>query len=204
MDQTLRSDPKTLMELAAVRQEPADLDHCAVVIIDAQKEYTEGALPLVGIDGAIEAAASLLGWARRRGVPLVHVVHRSATGGGLFDPEGTFVDFIPSLCSGVDEMVVVKTMPNAFTGTLLHEYLKQIGRDHLILCGFMTHNCVGATARAAVDLGYRVSIVADCTATRDLRGPFGGRIAAEEVQTVALAELADRFATIIATSASLA
>ena len=60
----------------------------------------------------------------------------------------------------------------------------------MILAGFMTHNCVSSTARAALDLGILVTIVANGTATRDLPDLRGGVIAAEIVQAAALAELA--------------
>ena len=71
------------------------------------------------------------------------------------------------------------------------------GRTELILVGFMTHMCIGATARAALDLGLQATVVASATATRDLPDPLGGVIPAETVQRTALAEIADRFATVV-------
>jgi nicotinamidase-related amidase len=75
--------------------------------------------------------------------------------------------------------------------------LEGIGRPQLILAGFMTHMCVSATAKAAVDLGHRVTVVANATATRDLPDPLGGTMAAEQVHRGALAGLADRFAIVV-------
>jgi nicotinamidase-related amidase len=57
--------------------------------------------------------------------------------------------------------------------------------------------CVSATVRAALDLGYRTTVVADATATRDLPDLAGGVIDAAVVKRVALAELADRFAKVV-------
>jgi hypothetical protein len=48
-----------------------------------------------------------------------------------------------------------------------------------------------------LDLGYRATVAADATATRDLPDGAGGMIAADTVQRVALAELADRFAKVV-------
>jgi nicotinamidase-related amidase len=59
--------------------------------------------------------------------------------------------------------------------------------------------CVSATARAALDLGYRTTVIADACATRDLPDGSGGIIDATTVHRVALAELADRFATVVPT-----
>lgn len=79
-----------------------------------------------------------------------------------------------------------KASPNAFFDTVLNESLTATGRPAIVLAGFMTHNCVGATARAAVDLGFRVTITADSTGTRALSDPLGGPvIPAPDVQRTA-------------------
>ena len=87
-------------------------------------------------------------------------------------------------------------MPNAFAGTDLQSRLDAIGRKELIIVGFMTHMCVSSTARAALDLGYRVTIDADSCATRDLPDGRGGAIDSTTLHEVALVELSDRFAVI--------
>lgn len=63
----------------------------------------------------------------------------------------------------------------------------------------MTHMCVSATTRSALDHGYHVTVIADACATRDLPAVGGDAIDAATVHRVALAELADRFATIVPT-----
>jgi nicotinamidase-related amidase len=90
----------------------------------------------------------------------------------------------------------MKRLPNAFAGTELHALLTKAGRKELVLVGFMTHMCVSSTARAALDLGYRVTIDAAACGTRDLPDGAGAAIPAATVHAVALAELADRFAII--------
>jgi nicotinamidase-related amidase len=92
---------------------------------------------------------------------------------------------------------VVKSLPNAFAKTDLDARLKATGRIDLIVAGFMTHMCVSATTRAALDLGYRATVVAEATATRDLPDGTGGVLEAALVKRVALAELADRFARVV-------
>jgi len=56
----------------------------------------------------------------------------------------------------------------------------------------MTHNCIAATSMAALDHGYRSTIVAGATATRTL-----GDVPAAAVQRGVLAGLADRAAIIV-------
>ena len=112
-------------------------------------------------------------------------------------------DIVAELAPAGSEPVVVKGLPNAFAGTNLHEVLRQSGRSTLILAGFMTHMCISATARAALDLGLRSTVVAGATATRDLPDPIGGVVPAETVHRTALAELADRFAVVVPDTGAL-
>jgi hypothetical protein len=87
-------------------------------------------------------------------------------------------------------------LPNSFVGTSLLDLLSETGRRELILAGFMTHNCVSSTARAALDLGYRTTIDPIACATRDLPDGLGGVVAAQPVHDVSLAALSDRIAII--------
>jgi len=182
---------------------PSPLDKSALVIIDAQAEYVNGKLPLDGVDSAIVEAAKLLKLARANGVPVFHVAHHGPAGAPLFDetsPQGAIVSL---LTPAAGEVVVRKTLPNAFAGTDLDALVKSTGRTELTLAGFMTHMCVSATARAALDLKYRTTVVANATATRDLPDPLGGTIPASVVHRVALTELADRFAIVVKDTAAL-
>lgn len=200
--------PLTLLEIAGATPVPARFDDAILVLIDAQNEYRSGRLPLAGVEPAIAEAALLLARARQSNRPVIHVVHGSAPGAALFDPATSAGEIIDELKPSGNEAVVVKRLPNAFAGTTLAQELAALkegtGRTELVLIGFMTHMCVGATARAALDLGWKSTIVAGATATRDLPDPLGGAIPAETVHRTALAELADRFAVVVPSAASLA
>ena len=55
---------------------------------------------------------------------------------------------------------------NAFYATQLEQMLSDYGCEHLVLFGVATHSVVEHTARHAVDLGLRVSVVTDaCSAS---------------------------------------
>lgn len=196
-----KSRPKTLLDLAGAALRPASLADAVLVIIDAQNEYVSGKLPLAGIDMALAEAARLLAAARAAGTPVIHVVHYSAPGRAVFDPQTPFARIVPELTPLDGEEVIIKRLPNSFAGTLLAERMAAIaaasGRKAMLLAGFMTHMCISATARAALDLGIPVTVVAAATGTRDLPSPMGGVIPAAVVHETALAELADRFAAII-------
>lgn len=190
------NDPKTLLQISGVNAQPVRLSESVVVIIDAQDEYVSGKLPLTGIDAALDAIARLLGAARAAGAPVLHVVQRGRAG-GLFDPLGKTFQINPKAAPAAGEKIVEKELPNAFAKTSLHLSLQATGRKSLVLAGFMTHMCVSTTARAALDHAWRTTIAADACATRDLPDPLGGEsIPALVVHRAALAELADRFATV--------
>jgi nicotinamidase-related amidase len=197
------ADAKTLLEMAGAPQTPSPLDQSTLILIDCQREYVDGGLKLPGVRAAIDEAARLLALARRRGVPVVHIVHHGRPGGALFNPDGPMSRIVDDLAPREGEKVIAKSLPNSFAKTDLDAVLKQIGRPQVILGGFMTHMCVAATAKAATDLGYRSTVVANATATRDLPDPLGGVMRAEQVHRGALAGLADRFSIVVPDSSAL-
>ncbi len=194
---------KTLLEMAGADLTPNAVSESVLILIDCQNEYVTGALPLTGIDTAMENAKALLKRFRDAGQPVVHIQHQGKAGGAfdLDDPRGAIDDRVTPVDG---EPVIRKALPNAFANTALQETLEGIGRQKLVIAGFQTHMCVSATTRAALDLGYRNTLVADAIATRDLPAPGGnGVVAAETVHNATLAALADRFAIVTGAAADL-
>lgn len=191
-----RSAPQTLLAMAGAPATPPALSESAVLLIDAQREYLDGRLPLAGVEAALAEAAKLLTAARQAGRPVIHVRHKGKAG-GLFDPETSAYAIAEPVLPVGAEPVVTKTLPNGFAGTELHERLQEAGVKTLVVAGFMTHMCVSSTVRAATDLGYRTAVVAGACATRDLPDRAGGVVPAAQVQRAELAALGDRFATIV-------
>jgi len=198
------AEPKTLLDFAGARWEPARLADAVLVIVDTQREYTDGKLRLPDVDAAVGEIAKLLERMRALGAPVIHVVQQGRPGGAIMDPNGPMVETIAPLKPQAGETVVAKRLPNSFAFTALEEELKRLGRKDLIVVGFMTHMCVSATVRAALDHGYRCTMVAAACASRDLPDGRGGVVPAAEVHRVELAALGDRFATVVATAAELA
>jgi nicotinamidase-related amidase len=195
--------PLTLRQLSGAPDKPAALAESVVIVIDAQKEYTEGVLPLAGIDRSIAALAAFLARARAAGVPIVHVVQIGKPGGRICAPGGPFVEVIDAVKPRAGEIVVEKRFPSSFTATTLEAELVRLGRKNLVLTGYMTHMCVNSTTRAAAEAGYHCTVVAELTATRDLPDGRGGVIPAATVQAANLAALRDRFAVVVETAAEI-
>ena len=196
--------PKTLLELADAPASTTHLTQAVLIVIDAQREYVDGKLPLSGVKSAVAEIATLLARARNAGAPIIHIKHRGRPG-GAFGPDTQGFDIADEAAPSGAEAVIEKSLPNAFTGTTLQATLDGLGRKQLILTGFMTHMCVEATARAALDHGFKSTVVAAATATRDLPDPLTGEaVPAAEVQRNALAALADRFATVVPNAKAIA
>jgi len=188
---------KTLLEMAGADLTPNAVSDSVLLLIDCQNDYVTGKLPLSGVEAAMEKVQTLLQLFRDAGSPVVHIQHQGKPG-GAFDVDAHGGAIVDSVAPEDRETVIRKGLPNSFAGTTLQDTLASIGRQKLVIAGFQTHMCVSATTRAALDLGYRNTLVADAIATRDLPDPLGdGVVAAATIHSAALAALADRFAIVV-------
>lgn len=192
----------TMLQMAGATPTPATMADGVLLIIDAQREYTDGLLPLPGVQAAVDALSGLLDKARATGAPVVHVRHKGP--GKAFNPSSSGFEIVAPLTPRAGETIVDKALPNAFAGTDLAKILGAAGRKNLIVGGFMTHMCVSATVRAATDNGYMSTIAADTVATRDLPDALGGEtVSAAAINRITLAALSDRFAWIVPRASAL-
>lgn len=169
----------------------------AVVLIDYQQEYRSGPLALPDEASVTPVACRLRAWAELSGITVIHVLHRAAAGAALFGEGAPGAAPLAGLVPAAGETVIYKHLPSAFAGTGLAEALQMRSIDTLLMAGYMTHNCVDSTAREAFHRGYRVGVVADASATRDLPGADGKPIPAATVHAATLAGLGDRIAEIV-------
>ena len=126
---------------------------------------------------AVDNAAKILKVCRLKGIDVVHIVLEAPTKNPLHtakvnrkiglvvqpaSEESQSLDAVKPL---PDELVVAKTNGGAFSGTNLDFVLRNMDIDSLILVGFLTDECVAATAYHASDIGYDVLLVRDACAT---------------------------------------
>ena len=174
-----------------------DAAKTAVVLIDYQNEYRSGPLALPDEPAASKAARQLRAWADQAGIAVIHVLHRAPAKAVIFAPDSFGATPIAGLVPAAGEIIIHKHLPSAFSGTGLGDELHARGIETLLIAGYMTHNCVDSSARSAFHRGYRVGIVANACATRDLPGAAGKTIPAAVVQAAVLAGLGDRIAEVI-------
>lgn len=77
---------------------------------------------------------------------------------------------VPSLAPRDGELVVRKTVPSAFFGTSLAEWLSQRGVQTLMVAGAVTSGCVRASVVDAMQYGFRPFVLSDCVGDRAI-GP---------------------------------
>ena len=190
------SQPKTLRDVSGLGNEAPSLRGAALIMIDLQNTYREGVMTLEGVEPAIKEAATLLKRAREAGIPIFHIQHDAGAGSpyDLGERIGAIAD---EVSPHEGEATIVKNYPSAFVGTELQEKLAAAATKDLIIAGFMTHMCVNSTARSAFNLGFRPTVVASTTATRNLPGMDGTVVSAAALQQASLAALADLFAVVV-------
>ena len=169
----------------------------ALLVIDIQNDYFPGgAMELVGAVEASQVAAKVQAEFRSQGLPVVNVQHIALKPGSTFFLPDTFgAEIHENVKPGADEPVIVKHFPNSFRETNLKQTLDDLEVDELTIVGMMTHMCIDTTVRAANDAGYKVTVIENACATRDLE--HNGRlVSAADVQAAYLAAIDGSFATV--------
>lgn len=169
----------------------------ALLIIDVQNDYfSNGKCELFQSESALKVIKELLSRFRERGLPIYFIQHIADREAAFFVP-GTFgVDIHEQIRPLSSEKVIVKRVPNSFSGTNLQAELRKSSITELVVCGMMTHMCVDTTVRAAKDLGYSVTLISDACTTKELEWQ-GTKFLADTVQNVYLASLNQKFADVI-------
>jgi nicotinamidase-related amidase len=162
----------------------------ALIIIDIQNDYfPSGKNELVKSLEASQKAKKILINFRLKNLPVIHIQHLSTRPGSTFFIPGTAgAEIHVNVAPIQTETVITKNYPNSFRETGLHQQLRGQKVEHLVISGMMSNMCVDATVRAAKDLGYRVTVVADACATKDLS--FQGKVvAAQDVHNASMSSL---------------
>lgn len=177
----------------------------ALLVIDVQREYVDGALPIAypplqqslpNIVAAVEAAHGAA-------VPVVLVRHVDAADSPVFASGSRGAELHDTVATAEHALLLVKREVSCFAGTGLAAWLEAQAVDTLTIVGFLTQHCDESTARDAADLGLTVELLADATGTLPLATP-SGTISAKELHERTLVVLASGFATVASTAAWIA
>jgi nicotinamidase-related amidase len=177
----------------------------ALVVIDVQNEYITGGLKIEHPDPAVSLSniARAMDGATRAGIPVVVVQNKAPRASPLFAEGSDGWKLHESVERRPRDHFVVKTLPSAFAGTDLREWLAQHGIGTVSLCGYMTHNCVASTAIQALHDGLAVEVLSDATGSVPYANSAGSASAREIHQAFSVV-LQSRFAAVLRTDAWLA
>ena len=173
----------------------------AVIIVDLQNDYLpSGSFGLAGIDAATANAARVIAAARAKGDSIIHVHHVSKEADSpLFAPDTDGIHPIAAVAPAAGDTVIIKNYPNSFRETTLQQTLQEGGIEDVVVIGAMSDVCIDATARAAADLGYNLTVVHDACATRDKA--FGDSVVpAAQVHATIMSALEFGYGTVTTTA----
>lgn len=171
----------------------------ALILVDVQQEYFGGPLEiqypphtesLPQITRAIDAAISA-------GIPVVAIQHTAGEGAPVFDPSRPGFRLHPEVEARQTDAwkSVVKQYGTVFAGTDLLAWLRDREIDTITLVGYMTNNCIIASAAEAETHGLSAEVLSDATGAINIAND-AGFADAKTVHTTLLALLNSNFAAV--------
>lgn len=147
---------------------------------------------------AEERIGALLAFWRARGWPVWHVAHDEPNPNSSYHTHGPGNAFRPEFTPEAGEVVIRKSVNNAFIGTGLEDKLRAGGHQRLVVAGVITNNSVDATVRMAGNLGFDTILVADGCYTFGRKDWNGRDWSAEDVHALSLANLDGEYCRVVA------
>ena len=138
----------------------------ALLVIDVQNGVVDWSAPSTGGDAVLARIGELLLKARESGAPVIFVQHDGDEGGRLAVGSKGW-EIHPRVAPAAGETIVRKRASDSFYETTLQGELERRGVRRLVVTGCRTQYCVDTTCRAAVSLGYDVTLAADAHTTVD-------------------------------------
>ena len=129
-----------------------------LIVVDMQAGLLDGS-PKYDLEAVINRINVVADIVRRAG-KVVWIRHCGKAGDG-FEPHTPGWAFLPELRRRPDDLVVEKTLNDAFAGTSLHATLQGLAAVRVMIAGWATDFCVDATVRSAVSHDYHVTVVGD-------------------------------------------
>lgn len=132
----------------------------ALIIIDMQVAGLPQQQNGWDTKGVIERIRQLCSSFRRNGLPVIFIQH-DGNPSSAFAPDSPGWKIIPELDQKTTDIVIRKTICDAFYKTSLQQTLSLNKVKHLFITGWATDYCVDTTVRAAVSREYQLTIASD-------------------------------------------
>jgi len=172
----------------------------ALVVIDVQNEYAGGALPIEypDIELSLQSIGRAMDAARSASIPVVVVRNNAPAGSPAFARGSAGWELHPAVARRPRDHYLEKSLPSAFAGTDLADWIAANGIDTLTVCGYMTHNCVDSTVKHALHAGLAVEVLQDATGAVPYSNRAGSA-SAEEIHRTFTVVMQSRFAAVMDT-----
>ncbi|MGB7328415.1 MAG: cysteine hydrolase family protein [Rubripirellula sp.] len=158
----------------------------ALLVIDVQREYFDGAFPITHPDGHLDRILSVMDFAAEAKIPTAVIRHHQPSPDSpIFQKNSEMWQLHAEVEKRPRQVLIDKQLPGSFTGTNLGDWLKQIGTETVTIAGYMTQMCCDTTARQAFHRGYKVEFLRDATGTLAVENQ-GGKVTAEQLHTATL------------------
>jgi nicotinamidase-related amidase len=171
----------------------------ALIIIDVQQGFDDPKWGRRNNPDAEGNISRLISFWRNEKRPVIHIQHCSVEPASPLRPNQPGVEFKPEAMPIEGEQVFKKSVNSAFIGTKLESYLRDNSIEKIVIVGLTTDHCISTTTRMAGNLGFKVLLVSDATATFDRQGPDGKEYKAEEIFAVHIASLHGEFCNVVST-----
>jgi nicotinamidase-related amidase len=174
----------------------------ALIVIDVQREYVDGNLPIgfPPLDVSLPNIAAAIDAAHEASAPVVLVQHVDAADSPVFASGSRGAELHETVAGAAHDLLLRKRDVSCFTGTGLASWLQERRIDTLAVAGFMTQHCDESTSRDAADLGLAVELLADAAGSPPLTTPTGS-LTAQEVHERSLVVLGAGFVSVTTTEA---
>jgi len=164
-------------------------ERIGLVLVEFQREWMdpEGKIHALFLDreqyaASVQNAQRVVSAARAAGMAVIHVglgfspghlelgqarygLRQAIAHHGTFPQHARGSEFMPPFVPQTGEFVVAgRTGASAFAGSNLDSYLRNNRISRFYLMGYALHVCVESTLRAAHDLGYDTTLIADACA----------------------------------------
>jgi len=171
----------------------------ALIVIDVQKGFDDPKWGERNNPNAEANISCLINLWRSEERPVLHVQHCSVETDSPLQPDQPGVEFKPEAMPRKGEQILKKSVNSAFIGTTLESYLRDNDINHIVIVGLTTDHCVSTTTRMAGNLGFKVLLVGDATATFNRQGPDGEEYTADDIFSIHLASLHGEFCEVVTT-----
>lgn len=176
----------------------------ALILVDVQQEYFSGPLEiqypahadsLPMITAAIDAATAA-------GVPIAAIQHDGGADAPVFNPTMAGFKLHPEVANRMtpEWKSVTKQFGTVFAGTDVLDWLREHDVDTITLVGYMTNNCIIASAAEAETHALSAEVLSDATGAINIAND-AGFADAKTVHTTLMALLHSNFAA-VATAAA--